>query len=135
MYSPKNLKGRKLKTVATLLRTTGIFVAEKHLSCRRSNTNGRFLQFVPGHGGDVIAVTQGKEVAVYLVNEVVFAKPVRLNYSRLPRKKKKRQSFKYTFPDGSVVTATSWAQLKKQLPELIQPSRIESYFLKKPMLR
>lgn len=53
IYRPKNMVNRKLITLP-LQSTTGFLIAEKHLTVREAGLKGKFLSFVPGHGGDVI---------------------------------------------------------------------------------
>jgi hypothetical protein len=64
-------KGDKFRTKATLDTTTGMLVSEKHLECRRPDAEVTYLQYVPGHGGDVWAMEhEDGTIGVYCYTEL-----------------------------------------------------------------
>jgi hypothetical protein len=50
----------------------GWLVSDKHIICRKANAHGTVGGWVPGHGGDVYWVKQGKDVACYGYKEIEF---------------------------------------------------------------
>lgn len=123
MYAPKELVGKKV-IIGRLKPTTGILVAERHIEARRANCSGKFMQYLPGHGGDVIAVTHAWGVGVYSIGEFRFAKPIKNRKRDLPRKAKKQQRYVYAESVENVIIGTSWSNLKKKLPPFITPGKL-----------
>lgn len=133
-YAPASLKGRSLKT-KSLGSTAGFIVHEKHLVARRANARGKFLQFIPGHGGDVIAVTHKWGVGVYLLTEVQFDKPVKLKSGRYPRKLKKRMAWSWKNHGEKTILFPKWRDAFRFWREKTQRSQPERYILNRPLLR
>ena len=70
MYLEKVKVGLKVKTNKRLGKTTGMFIAQKHLNARRPNKEGKVSGYVPGHGGDVWWVThKDGTVGAYMFDE------------------------------------------------------------------
>lgn len=62
--------GKKVKTSYMLGSTTGFLIHPKHLSARRSNTEGILHSYVPGHGGDVWFIQHDDDsVGAYSITE------------------------------------------------------------------
>ena len=61
--------GMKVKVVS-LGSTMGMLIHEKHLSIREVGKEGIVKNWVPGHGGDVWAITQDNGVACYCYDEI-----------------------------------------------------------------
>ena len=57
--------------VTSLQTTTGMFIADKHLNCRKLDVVGEVLGPFPGHGGDVWAIRHDNsdEVGAYSFTE------------------------------------------------------------------
>jgi hypothetical protein len=64
-------EGMLVKTKSKLGETTGFLIKEKNLKTRKPNTKGKYIGFVPGHGGDVWWIEhENGDVAAYCFDEL-----------------------------------------------------------------